>query len=62
MTCRDCRYWDVTRAWGERKDKALCRALPPTIRTTGMACDPDAAWPTTRDDAWCGSFTKRSQE
>lgn len=59
--CRLCEFWDRNRAWGEKKDKAACRALPPLIRSNAMACDADAHWPTTTADQWCGSFVKREQ-
>lgn len=57
--CGNCEFWDVAGAWGERKDKARCRINPPTIRTNGMACDPNAQWPNTTKEDWCAQFVVR---
>ena len=60
MLCMDCKWWDYKNAWGERKDKAACRALPPRIRKSGMACATSANWPSTHELDWCSAFTPRN--
>lgn len=56
MRCLHCRFWDRQRIWGEKNDKASCRANPPTVRRGGLACDPNGEWPTTYATDWCGHF------
>ena len=56
MKCERCKFWDVERRWGERKDKASCRVKAPSIRRGGTACDTTAEWPSTHANDWCGHF------
>lgn len=60
--CGNCEFWDIAKAWGERKDKAACRIDPPTIKTSGISCDPNAQWPNTSKDDWCGRIEIRKSQ
>lgn len=60
MQCKKCRWWDEKRAWGEKKDKAPCRIMPPSIRPSTAACDPNGQWPHTHASDWCGAFVERN--
>lgn len=60
--CKNCLYWNIDDAWGERKDKASCRVQPPRIRVGGLACDETAVWPSTLATHWCGEFAHRERD
>ena len=52
--CSRCRFW--RQPWGEKKDKAQCRANPPTVRASHAMSDPSGQWPSTWATDWCGRF------
>lgn len=60
MLCQTCQFWDRENAWpGDKKNKACCRALAPTITPNRFGYD--AEWPTTKSTDWCGMWTEASE-